>query len=507
MTDDPRSDGVPATPPSEPQPQAPPPEEVTPSAPMLAQTPAEAPDLPESPTAPDAAFVAAEQTAAAQAAAAPPATGPSPEPPPVAGWMTPAGPASAFTPPATPAEQEPIAPSPYPVADTPAPHRSSLGTAVLAAVLAAFVVGAFTGLAGGFFGAQLAVRSQGGGQPTSSITVVPSKTNEPVVAAAAAAVPSVVNIDITEGTASGGTGGLPSAHPTVPLSGNGSGVAFRATSDGGTYILTNNHVVESAQTITVKNPSGKSWPGKVVGRDPDNDIAVVKISGSLPLIKLGDSKTLVVGQTVVAIGSPYGLDHSVTAGVVSALGRSTGVGQPLVDTIQTDAAINPGNSGGALVDRLGRLVGINTAIYSQSGSAAGIGFAVPVDTAISVADQIINGGKVTHPFIGLVGSTITPLVAQQQKLPVQQGALVESLVKGLGAEAGGVRTGDIVTAVDGVQVTSMTDLIAQIRAHATGSVATFTVLRGGKTLSLKVEVSDRPAGVGTSTPSTSTTTP
>jgi len=382
-------------------------------------------------------------------------------------------------------------------------------------VLAAFVVGAFTGLAGGFFGAQLALRSQGGGaaQQTSSITVVPSKTDEPVVAAAAAAVPSVVNIDISEGTAAGGTGGLPSAHPTVPLSGNGSGVAFRTAPGGGTYILTNNHVVESAQSITVKSPSGKSWPGTVVGRDPDNDIAVVKISGSLPLIKLGESKTLVVGQTVVAIGSPYGLEHSVTAGVVSALGRSladvgsAGVGQPLVDTIQTDAAINPGNSGGALVDHLGRLVGINTAIYSQSGSAAGIGFAVPVDTAISVADQIISGGKVTHPFIGLVGSTVTPASAQQQKLPVQQGALVESLVKGLGAEAAGVKVGDIVTAVDGVQVTSMTDLIAQIRTHATGSFATFTILRGGKTLTLKVEVSDRPAGVGSSVPSTSTTTP
>jgi S1-C subfamily serine protease len=386
----------------------------------------------------------------------------------------------------------------------------------MAAILAALVVGAFTGLAGGFIGAQMAAKWQNQSGGSQTVTVVPSKTNEPVAAAAAAAVPAVVNVDITQGDSSGGEGGLPNSHPSIPITGNGSGVAFRRAPDGGTFILTNNHVVENAQTITVKSPSGKSWKGTVVGRDADNDVAVVKISGELPLIKLGSSKNLVVGQTVVAIGSPYGLEHSVTSGVISALDRSLSdvgggggpQGQQLVDTIQTDAAINPGNSGGALVDREGKLVGINTAIYSTTGSGgAGIGFAVPVDTAIRVADQLINGGKVTHPFIGLVGASITPLLAQQKKLPVQQGALVESTMNGLGAEKAGIKPGDIVTEVDGKPITSMTDLVAQVRKHAVGTFTTLTVLRNGKVLTLKAQVSDRPSNIGSTVPSEPTTPP
>ena len=415
--------------------------------------------------------------------------------------------------PAPPPPQPPGVAAPYapPVPDAAAARQSGVGVAVVAAILAAFVVGAFAGLGGGFLGAQLAVHSGGTGSSNTNVTVVPSKTDEPVVAAAAAAVPSVVNIDVSEPSSSAGANGLPGAHPNVPIGGNGSGVAFRSTSDGGTYVLTNNHVVEKATSILVRSPSGKSWPGKVVGRDPDSDIAVVKISGQLPAIKLGESKNLLVGQTVVAIGSPYGLEHSVTAGVVSALGRSlsdvgsTGQSQPLVDTIQTDAAINPGNSGGALVDRLGHLIGINTAIYSQSGSAAGIGFAIPVDTAVAVADQIINGGKITHPFIGLAGTDITPLIAQAKKLPVSQGALVDSTVKGLGAEKAGIMKGDIVTAVDGTPITSMTDLVAQVRKHPVGTTATLTILRAGKPMSIKVEVSDRPASAATTTPPTGST--
>jgi S1-C subfamily serine protease len=296
------------------------------------------------------------------------------------------------------------------------------------------------------------------------------------------------------------------------LGANGSGVAFKKADGGGTYILTNNHVVEGASTITVRSTSGQSWPGTVVGRDADNDIAVVKIPGTLPPIALGNSKNLVVGQTVVAIGSPYGLEHTVTSGVVSALGRSlsdtgaSGKSQPLVDAIQTDAAINPGNSGGALVDRSGRLVGINTAIYTQSGSAAGIGFAVPVDTATRVAEQLIAGGKVTHPYIGLIGSTINPLVATEKKLSVQEGALVESLVPGAGAQKGGVKVGDVVTQVDGVRIASMNDLIGEIRKHGPGDTVTLTLLRGAQTTQVKVVVADRPADVSTSVPPTSSPT-
>ncbi|HEY5474002.1 MAG TPA: trypsin-like peptidase domain-containing protein [Candidatus Limnocylindrales bacterium] len=444
--------------------------------------------------------LAAETAAAAEAQTAPPETGPMIDPPPMANWDAPPT-----------AETDDAAFAGQDQSTTTRTAGHGVAPAVLAAVLVAFVVGAFTGLAGGFLGARLAVQSLNGGQPT-SITVVPSKTQEPVVAAAAVAVPSVVNIDITE-TATKGTSGLPSTHPAVPLSGNGSGVAFRSASDGGTYILTNNHVVQGASTITVKSPAGQSWTGTVVGTDPDNDIAVVKINGKLPIIKLGSSKTLVVGQTVVAIGSPYGLEHSVTAGVVSAVGRAlsdvsaTGQSNPLIDVIQTDAAINPGNSGGALVDRQGQLVGINTAIYTQSGSGSGIGFAVPVDTAVRVATQIIDGGKVTHPFIGLVGETIDSQLAATKKLPVKQGALADQIVAGSGAAKAGLKVGDIVTAVDGKSIATFNDLVLFIRRHAVGDTATLTVLRNGNTMQVKVIVGDRPAGIGSSTPSTPTTAP
>jgi S1-C subfamily serine protease len=507
MTDQSFPDKSPETPSSEPQPNSPEPPPM--DSPPAEQVGSQPPVAPEPPTSPEVPPPAAEP----QAYTAPPAPETSPGyAPPVAteppAYVAP--PIAAPTPATSPASPVPpaygdVAPQP------PAPRRPGVGAAVVAAILVAFIVGALAGVGGGVLGSQLILRSQGVGSSSKDITVLPSETDEPVVAAVAAAVPSVVNVEITEGVSSGGSGGLPNNHPTVPLGGNGSGVAFRSAPGGGTYILTNNHVVENATSITVKSPSGKTWAGTVVGRDADSDIAVVKIPGSLPPIKLGDSKKVLVGQTVVAIGSPYGLEHSVTAGVVSALGRSlsdvnsTGQSQPLVDTIQTDAAINPGNSGGALVDRLGHLVGINTAIYSQSGSAAGIGFAIPVNTAVSIADQLISGGKVSHPFIGLVGETINPLIAQQKKLSVKQGALVDSLVKGYGAEKAGVRPGDVVTAVDGKAITSMTDLVARVREHALGTSATLTILRGDTTLHLKVQVLDRPAGIGTSVPSTATT--
>ena len=171
----------------------------------------------------------------------------------------------------------------------------------------------------------------------------------------------------------------------------------------------------------------------------------------------------------MAIGSPYGLQHTVTSGVISAIGRSlsdvgsSGDSQPLVDAIQTDAAINPGNSGGALVDLQGRLVGINTAIYSESGSAAGIGFAVPVDTAISVADQIISGGKVTHPFIGLIGSTITPLIAATAEAAGHPGRSRRATRQGARRAESRRQGRRHHQAADGKPVTSMTDLIAEVR--------------------------------------------
>ena len=440
------------------------------------------------------ASLAAEASAANEAENTPPASGPAFAAPPVVGWE----------------QREPevtAPPSPMPPAPAQAPNRG-VGLAVALAVVAALIVGGLSGLAGGFIGARLGGALTGS---PSTITVVAPKTTEAVAAAAAAAVPSVVNIDVRE-NASGGQSSLPTTHPTVPLLGTGSGVAFKRAPGGGTYIVTNNHVVENANRITVRDASGKGYSAKLVGRDADSDIAVVSIDGELPLISLGDSSKLVVGQTAVAIGSPFGLDHSVTAGVISALGRSlpaftntTAGSYPLVDVIQTDASINPGNSGGALVDRFGKLVGINTAIYTESGASGGIGFAIPVNTAVRIADSLISTGKVGHPFLGIIGSTITADVATAKKLPVQEGALVEQVVKGSGSQKAGVQVGDIVTAVDGKPVRSMDDLILLVRRHAVGDTVALTVLRGGKALSLKMTIGDRPANFSAQTPSTTPT--
>lgn len=444
------------------------------------------------------ASLAAETAAARDAEYAPPASGATFEAPPVAGWddPTPVAPDAGGSP--TPGQERPRETS----AEAAVPPQivkghSGVGLAVSLAVLVSLIAGGLAGLAGGFVGARLGAATT---SPASKVTVVAPKTTESVAAAAAAAVPGVVNIDIRESATAGGQSGLPSTHPTVPSLGTGSGVAFKRSPGGGTYILTNNHVVENTDRITVRDASGKGYTAKLVGRDADSDIAVVSIDAELPLISLGDSTKLVVGQTVVAIGSPFGLEHSVTAGVVSAVGRSlpaftntTSGSYPLVDVIQTDAAINPGNSGGALVDRLGKLVGINTAIYTETGASGGIGFAIPVNTAVRVADSLISGGKVGHPFLGIIGRTVTPEVATAKKLSVQEGALVEDLAKGSGSEKAQVRVGDVVTKVDGAAVRTFDDLVLLVRRHGVGDTIVLTVVRDGKTIPLKVTVGDRPA--------------
>ena len=436
---------------------------------------------------------AAETTAYNEMEQAPPGTGPMITPPPVAGWDEPA-----------------------PLAAPPAASQAhgSTGTVVAITVIVALIIGALAGLAGGYAGARLAGGATNIAVPAfgrlTTATVPTSTADEPVIAAAAAALPSVVNIDVTETASGNSSSALPNSHPSVPLGGQGSGVAYKLTSDGGTYLLTNNHVVENASKITVRSTAGRSWPATVVGRDADNDIAVVKIAEKLPTIALGNSKNLVVGQTVVAIGSPFGLEHSVTSGVVSAMGRSlpdfgdnTSGSYPLIDVIQTDAAINPGNSGGALVDRTGRLVGINTAIYSDTGSSGGIGFAVPVNKVVDVAEQLISGGTVTHPFIGIIGGTVNPDLVASEKLTVEEGAFVNKVEPGSGAQKAGVKAGDVVVAVDGADVRTMDDLILLIRRHKAGDVVKIKVLRGGKPLDLNVTVGDRPAafsGTATATP-------
>lgn len=389
-----------------------------------------------------------------------------------------------------------------------APERSrkGFGCAIVAlATILSFVVASFSGLAAGFLGARLA-GTTGGGAPmgsTRTVRVVPPRTQETVAAAAAAALPSVVNIDVRAGGGSEGRSDLPEGHENVPSVGNGSGVAYRQDGDT-TFIVTNNHVVEGAERITVRGASGGSIDAKVVGRDPESDIAVIRVNQAIPVIEVADSQALTVGQTVVAIGSPFGLEHSVTSGVISALGRSlpdfTGESSsayPLVDVIQTDAAINPGNSGGALVDRTGKLIGINTAIYSDTGASGGIGFAIPSDTVARVADQLIGGGDVTHPFIGVVGQTVTPEFAAEENLDVEEGAYVSDFSRGSDAKRAGMRVGDVIVAVDGEPIRSMDDLILQVRRKKVGDTVEVTVQRGSDTVEVEVEVGDKPADAGT----------
>jgi S1-C subfamily serine protease len=409
------------------------------------------------------------------------------------------------------------APSVPPVTPPAESSGSKSGAVIAIAVLLSFIIASFAGLTAGFLGARIAGGGFGSGggfggpvRGVQQVEVLAPKTDEPIVAAAAAGLPSVVNIDVRGGGTSSKDSGLPQDHPSVPSSGNGSGVAFKSTTDGGTYIITNNHVVENADTLTVRDATGQSIKAELIGTDPESDIAVVKVDRKIPVIKIANSGRLSVGQAVVAIGSPFGLEHSVTSGVISALGRAltdfTGSASdkyPLIDAIQTDAAINPGNSGGALVDRMGKLVGINTAIYSDTGQNGGIGFAVPSNTAIRVAEQLIKGGGVTHPFLGVVGQTITPEFAQQEKLSATEGVWVASTTPGSGAQKADIQKGDVISAVDGVTVRSIDDLILNVRRKQVGDTVKLTLSRGGEQMTVDVVVGDKPADLKPVTPDSS----
>jgi len=265
--------------------------------------------------------------------------------------------------------------------------------------------------------------------------------------------------------------------------GSGSAVVFRA--DG--YLLTNNHVVEGAQEVRVTLPDGTTHEATVVGTDPQSDLAVLEIDAEgLPVPAFAE-KAPEVGATAVAIGSPFGLDSSVTSGVVSALNRSVSTpGPPLVDMIQTDAAINPGNSGGALVDAGARLIGINTAILSPSGSNDGIGFAIPITTALPIARQLVDKGFVEYAQLGIAGADVDPSVAEAYDLEVDRGAVVAEVVPGSAADDAGLAAGDIITEVDGETVDSMADLTARIRASEPGHQLTLTVHSDGDVADVKV---------------------
>jgi serine protease DegQ len=261
------------------------------------------------------------------------------------------------------------------------------------------------------------------------------------------------------------------------------------------YILTNSHVVEAADEIEVALADTRRAKARVVGTDPETDLAVLKIElATLPSILFGQSDHARVGDVVLAIGNPFGVGQTVTLGIISATGRSHLGINTFENFIQTDAAINPGNSGGALVDTSGQLIGINTAIYSRTpgGASLGIGFAIPASTAKQVLEQIVQNGQVTRGWIGVGVQDMTRELSESFKLPEIRGALITEVFRGTPADKAGIKLGDILVAVDGKAVTDSSSMLNLVAALAPGRQATLKVVRSQQETSLKVVVGRRP---------------
>lgn len=261
----------------------------------------------------------------------------------------------------------------------------------------------------------------------------------------------------------------------------GSGIII--SSDG--CILTNYHVIEDADRLQVTADGGE-YEAQVVGTDPSSDLAVLKIDATdLTAIEIGSSSDLTVGEWVMALGSPYGLEQSVSTGIVSATSRTTTElnsdtsSAVYTNLIQTDAAINPGNSGGALVDKDGKLIGVNTLIASSSGSSSGVGFAIPVDYAINIAQQIIDGKQPSHAQLGVSATTVTSQLAERYGLGADSGAYISQVNAGSSAEQAGLQQGDIVTKLGDTDITSSSDLVLAVRSHNVGDTVTITYVRDG----------------------------
>ncbi|MFN3395229.1 MAG: DegQ family serine endoprotease [Thermodesulfovibrionales bacterium] len=276
----------------------------------------------------------------------------------------------------------------------------------------------------------------------------------------------------------------------------GSGVII--SEDG--YIITNNHVVEKSEDIRVILYDKRSFKGKVIGSDPKTDIAIVKISAQkLPSVRWGNSDHLKVGEFVLAIGNPYGLSHTVTMGIISAVGRANVGIADYEDFIQTDAAINPGNSGGPLVNINGELIGINTAIFSRSGGYQGIGFAVPSNMARLVMEQLIKQGKIVRGWLGVMIQEVTPEIAQKFGLKEPKGALVSDITKGSPAEKAGIIRGDIIIEYDGKAISSVSNLRNSVAQTKVGSQVRIKIIRNGKEFTLNVIVAELPKEMATIT--------
>jgi S1-C subfamily serine protease len=322
-----------------------------------------------------------------------------------------------------------------------------------------------------------ATEDEGSGAESGAGDVIAA--SNPISAIAQQLSPSVARVDV-QGAAGAGSG---------------SAVVYRA--DG--ILVTNAHVVGTSNEVSVTLPDGARMDAEVVGVDPASDLAVLRVDAeNLPVPVWADADDGPrIGETAVAIGSPFGLDGSVTSGIVSALGRTLPSQQGvLIDLVQTDAAVNPGNSGGALVDGEGRVIGVNTAIATRSGGSQGIGFAIPSTTVVSVADQLLEFGEVELGYLGVVGQTVDPDIAELYELPSTAGAVIVQLDPDGPAAAAGLRTEDIVVAIDGNEVTTMADLAGRVQQRRPGDDVEVEVVRDGEELTLTVTLGERPAGPG-----------
>ncbi|ACG77501.1 serine protease HtrA [Phenylobacterium zucineum HLK1] len=311
----------------------------------------------------------------------------------------------------------------------------------------------------------------------------------PIVKRVSPAVVSIDTLAVAEGALPWlqGTpqGGLPGF--AVPVQ-RGAGSGFIISADG--YIVTNNHVVEGAQEIVATLADGRQLPARLVGRDPPSDLAVLKVDArELPFVSFARSALPEVGDWVVAVGNPFGLGGTATAGIVSAHGRE--IGEAYVSYLQIDAPINSGNSGGPSFDLQGRVVGVNTAIFSPSGGSVGIGFAIPADLAENVTQQLIKSGRVTRGYLGVGVQDLTPPLAARLGARGARGGLIVDVARG-GPAAGALRPGDVVTAVNGEEITGAGGLTRAIAAAAPGSRLRLQVLRGGRRSEVTVTAARRP---------------
>ena len=419
----------------------------------------------------------------------------------------------AWTEAAVQADAESIAPptprawyEPEPASAQPAPapsRRAGIGVgAIVAASFAAAVLGSlgtFAALSasGALDRAVATATPVGQGQQVTQPVPVPVTIDESsaITRAAEKVSPAIVTI-----TVSGAAANPNDPFGGVPSSGVGSGVIF----DANGWIVTNKHVVEGAGSLTVTLEDGREFKGTVYGIDTLTDLAIVKVAATgLPTAPIGDSSTAKVGQLAIAIGSPLGTyTNSVTAGIVSAFGRTIQVQDSTVirNLIQTDAAINPGNSGGALLDSAGNVIGINTAVAQ---TAEGIGFAIPINIARPILQQALAGQELVRPWIGVFYRAITPSIAAQFKLPVEQGAWLTAQDSATGqatdpvvpdspAAAAGLRDGDIITAVDGTKIDADSPLDDILTQYAPGRTVALEVLRDGKTRTFTLTLGTRP---------------